>query len=190
MPENKSIYANIPQGMSKKSFFVRYYLNYVRTWYNFNIKFPGVKYSGFVRVLSGVDIIKNRKIVIGNNVQLGKNTVIYTDVIIGNNVLIASSVSIIGKNDHLYNIAGKTMWDSPRGIDDITIIEDDVWLGTNATIIAGVKVSKGSIVAAGSLVVKDVPECEIWGGVPAKKIRDRFNDEADKQKHLDYLKTL
>lgn len=50
------------------------------------------------------------------------------------------------------------------------------------------KIGAGSIVAAGSLVTKDIPSCEIWGGVPAKKISDRFKNDEDKQKHLLVLK--
>ena len=49
------------------------------------------------------------------------------------------------------------------------------------------KIARGAIVAAGSVVTKDVPPCEIWGGNPARKIRDRFPDEADRQKHLAFL---
>ena len=48
-----------------------------------------------------------------------------------------------------------------------------------------VKIGTGSIVAAGALVTKDIPPCEIWGGVPAKKIKDRFNNESDMRKHLE-----
>ena len=40
---------------------------------------------------------------------------------------------------------------------------------------------KGSIIAAGSVVTKDIPSCEIWGGVPAKKIKNRFNTEKEKE---------
>lgn len=42
----------------------------------------------------------------------------------------------------------------------------------------------------GGVVTKDVPPCEIWGGVPAKKIKDRFQTEEEKRKHLEYLEWL
>lgn len=70
----------------------------------------------------------------------------------------------------------------------MTIIEDDVWIGSSSIIISGITIGKGSIVAAGSIVTRDIPPCEIWVGVPAKKMKDRFATEADKQKHLEYLK--
>ena len=53
------------------------------------------------------------------------------------------------------------------------IIEDDVWIGANSTILPGVKIGKGSIVAAGSVVTTDVPENNLYGGVPAKFLKHR-----------------
>ena len=49
---------------------------------------------------------------------------------------------------------------------------------------SGVTIGRGSIVAAGSVVTKDIPSCEIWGGVPARKIRDRFETEEEKKYHI------
>lgn len=48
----------------------------------------------------------------------------------------------------------------------------------------------GSIVVAGSLVTKDTPPCKIWGGVPAKKIYDRFKNNEEKQRHMVMLNKL
>ena len=58
-----------------------------------------------------------------------------------------------------------------------TTIGNDVWIGTNAIILDGVNVGNGVIIAAGSVVVKDVPDYAVIGGVPAKIIRFRFSDE-------------
>ena len=54
-------------------------------------------------------------------------------------------------------------------------IGSDVWIGANTLILAGIKVGSGSIVGAGSIVTKNIPPYEVWAGVPAKKIKDRFN---------------
>lgn len=56
-------------------------------------------------------------------------------------------------------------------------IEDDVWVGYGATILSGVHIGQGAVVAAGAVVTKDVPPYAIVGGVPAKVIRHRFNPE-------------
>ena len=59
------------------------------------------------------------------------------------------------------------------------IIEPDVWCGANVTILKGVHIGKGSVIAAGAVVTKNIGEYEIWAGVPAKKIRNRFDMEDD-----------
>ena len=61
------------------------------------------------------------------------------------------------------------------------IIGNDVWIGSQALIIGGVKIGDGAIIAAGSVVTKDVPPFAIVGGVPAKVIRYRFNDDEIKK---------
>ncbi|WP_181397628.1 CatB-related O-acetyltransferase [Gracilibacillus dipsosauri] len=63
-----------------------------------------------------------------------------------------------------------------------TIIENDVWIGSNCLIKSGVKIQNGAVVGMGSIVTKDIGPYEIWAGNPAKLIRKRFDDE--KIKHL------
>lgn len=58
-----------------------------------------------------------------------------------------------------------------------TVVENDVWIGTNATVMPGVRIGNGAIVAAHSVVTKDVAPYSIVGGNPAKEIRKRFSDE-------------
>jgi acetyltransferase-like isoleucine patch superfamily enzyme len=53
------------------------------------------------------------------------------------------------------------------------VIEDNAWLGTHVVVLPGVTIGKGAIVAAGSVVSKDVPPYEVWGGVPAKRLKIR-----------------
>lgn len=52
-------------------------------------------------------------------------------------------------------------------------VGNDVWLGANTVVVAGVNIGNGTVVAAGSVVTKDLPEYVIAGGVPAKPLRSR-----------------
>ncbi len=182
----KISYNNMPAGSNKIKFFLRFYFNVLRTWYLFNIKYPWVQNDGFVRVMP-LGLFVKRDIKIGNNVQFGRGTWVSIDVHFGNNILIASRVNFVGRNDHIFDEPCRTIWNSPRGTDDLTIVNDDVWIGTSSTILAGVTIGQGAIIAAGSLLTRSVPPCEIWGGVPAKKIRDRFKNEVDAKLHLQFL---
>ncbi len=67
------------------------------------------------------------------------------------------------------------------------VLDDDVWIGYRATIMSGVHIGQGAVVAAGAVVTKDVPPYAIVGGVPAKIIKYRFNpDVIDQLIQLDY----
>lgn len=123
---------------------------------------------------------------IGNNVYIGKYCSLETDIEIGNNVLIANNVGLIGKYDHDYSCVGKSIKDSPwigdsnynfKGKDLKIIVEDDTWIGYGAVVVSGVKIAKGSIVAAGSVVLKDVPAYSIVAGNPAKVVASRFSED-------------
>lgn len=57
------------------------------------------------------------------------------------------------------------------------IIKDDVWIGTNALILSGITISQGAVIAAGSVVTKDVPPYAIVGGNPAKILKFRFKED-------------
>lgn len=68
-------------------------------------------------------------------------------------------------------------------------VNDDVWIGYRATILDGVKIGQGAVVAAGAVVAKDVPPYAIVGGNPAKIIRMRFDDAMiEKLKRIDFSK--
>ncbi len=176
----------MPKGAGKLNFALRYIMNVVRTWYLFHVRYPWVKYNGFVRVMPYCLFVK-RKIVIGNNVQFGRGTWVSSDVTFGNNILMAGRVNFVGRNDHVFDEPGMLIWTSGRGNDETTFVEDDVWIGTNSIILAGVRIGMGAIIAAGALVNKDVPPCEIWGGVPAKKIGDRFKTTEERERHIKFL---
>ena len=173
-------YHNMPQGANKLTFALRYIMNILRTWYLFHIKYPWVQYKGFVRVMPHTTFAKGMDIKIGHNVQFGEYCNIAANVTFGNNILMAGRVCFVGKNDHQFQTPGELIWNSTRGNNGTTIIEDDVWIGHNVTIVGGLTIGKGSIIAAGAVITQDVPPCEIWGGVPAKKIKNRFKTANEK----------
>lgn len=180
-------YSNMPNGVRKCNFILRYMFNMVRTWFIFHVRYPWVKYKGFVRVMKGTHFAQNMDVVIGHNVQFGNCCNVASNVHLGNNVLCAGGVQFIGREDHTFLTPGITIWQGKRGDNGTTVVGDDVWIGANAIIMSGVKIGRGCIVAAGSVVTKDIPECEIWAGVPAKKVRNRFYNESDKKLHLKLL---
>ena len=101
------------------------------------------------------------------------------------------NVTIMG-GDHNISEIGEYMFDVKNKLpenDVKVIIEDDVWVASNSIILKGVKVGKGSIIAAGSLVLNDVPEYSIVGGAPAKLLKKRFSKD-DLIKHKKKIKCV
>lgn len=113
---------------------------------------------------------------IGPNVSLGAYT------------MLAPKVAIVG-GDHRFDLVETPTYFSGRDRIPETNIGRDVWIGYGSLIMAGVKIGDGAIIAAGSVVTKDVAPCEIHAGVPAKKIRDRFESAEDQTLHLDSIRT-
>lgn len=114
----------------------------------------------------------NSIIRIGSGCTIGDYSYIYASgsIEIGNNVLIAPFAYLVD-SDHGIK-PNELIRDQSLTIKSI-VIDDDVWLGARVVILGGVRISKGAVIAAGSVVKDDVGEYEIWGGVPAKKIGER-----------------
>ena len=130
---------------------------------------------------------------VGDDSSIPKGSTIYcteAPVTIGKKVVFGPKPTIIS-GDHRYQIAGKYILDNTEkqeGDDLPIVIQDDVWCGANVTILKGVTIGYGAIIAAGSIVTKNVPPCEIWGGVPAKFIKPRFATEEETKQHLEFLR--
>ena len=128
-------FKNMPNGASKGSFVLRYLFNMLRTWYVFHLRYPWVKYQGFVRVMGGTHFAQHMDVVIGNNVQFGNGCNVASNVHFGNNVLMAGNVQFVGRHDHSFSTPGVTIWDGERGENGTTVVEDDVWLGASVIVI-------------------------------------------------------
>lgn len=185
---------NILPGRSTVMTAASHWANRIRSWYILNVKYPYIKWGGsktYVRISSTTKIWSPHKdVTIGDRVQFGEDCIIQCDIEFGNSILIAGNVSFVGKDDHIINLSGETIWNSGRGDSRKTHVGNDVWIGHGSIIVAGVTIGDGAIVAAGSVVVKDVEPCTIVGGNPAKFIKNRFETESEKSRHLKYLKTL
>lgn len=108
-------------------------------------------------------------IFIGNESLIGLSNVIIGPVQIGNNVIIAQNVVMSGLN-HTYTDVEIPISKQPVSVKRITI-EDDCWIASNSVITAGVTIGKHAVVAAGSVVTKDVMPFSIVAGNPAKLIK-------------------
>jgi acetyltransferase-like isoleucine patch superfamily enzyme len=126
------------------------------------------------------DLIAGKYSFIGSQCMIGPK------VKLGNYVMFGPRIAVIGA-DHIFNKPGVPIIFSGRPEMPTTIIEDDAWVGYGATLMAGIKIGRGAIVAAGAVVTKDVPAYEIHGGVPAKKIGIRFQTPQDCYSHDNML---
>jgi acetyltransferase-like isoleucine patch superfamily enzyme len=116
---------------------------------------------------------------------IGPGSVVPRGVEIGKYVMIGPELLITG-NDHRFDESGTAVIFSGRPAPKTCVVEDDVWIGARVTILMGVRVGRGAVVAAGAVVTRDVAPYTIIGGVPARLIKQRFGVEAQKT-HDAYL---
>ena len=152
------------------------------------LRFVGFIPIHFIRkifyIISGVKMPFDSTIHIGanffnpSNITIGHDTIIgdhcFMDgrapLKIGSHVGIASQVLIYNDEHDIHSL------DYGNSFGPVEI-GDYVFIGPRAIILPNIKIGKGAVVAAGAVVTKDIPNFEIWGGVPAKKINDRSNQK-------------
>ena len=140
------------------------------------------------------DLILKKQLIIGNHTYGINNLDIHTykgsesKIIIGKYCSLSKNITIITGGIHpvewISTYPFSVNWDlnskykdgMPYSNGDI-VIGNDVWIGTGVTILSGVKIGDGAVVAAKSVVTKDVSPYCIVGGIPAKNIRPRFNKQ-------------
>lgn len=153
--------------------FFKYIPSPIGDWFRKLIFKICLKSVGSARFYEGVTIWYPYRVTVGKNVTFNEWIYVsgYGGVSIGNDVRIGHRVSII-TSDHIYDDINVPI--CQQGITTkATTIENDVWIGCNVTILSGVTIKTGAIIAAGSVVVKDVEPNSIVGGVPAKQISKR-----------------
>ena len=142
----------------------------------------------------GKKLIIEKNCIIGNDINIGDYTFIGSGTRIETNTesigkycSIAPDVKIgVGPHPINYFSTSPVFYAKYRGVvkedmfdeyklSGFTIIEHDVWIGTNAVILAGVRIGTGAVVGSGAVVTKDVEPYAIVGGVPAKLIKYRFD---------------
>ena len=130
----------------------------------------GVTIGDNVRICSSVTILGDSRLSIGDNTWIGHDTFIIATapVAIGKNVNIAPRC-YLGTGTHIIDIDGESI--AGKGESLPITIGDGSWLCTHSVILAGCDVGSHSIIAAGAVVTKGVPDKEMWGGVPAKFIK-------------------
>ena len=169
----------------------------IRDWWLKNIVWRRFTIGKRFHCGRGVFLWAKNEITIGDDFYLGKYSIIETDCRIGNGVIFANNVGVVGRYDHYFQQIGTPVrlasqirddnydW---KGTHEITTIGHDVWVGYGSIILSGVNIAEGCIIAAGSVVTKDTEPYSIYAGVPAKKIRNRFDNDIALQNHLELRK--
>ena len=151
-------------------------------------------YGGLPVIIGSVDIVMGDKVrfaamttisgrtagqhipqlIIGDNVDISWRTSISVGktIIIGNNVRMAGDCYLAGYPGHPVNAKLRALGkpDEEAQVGNI-ILEDDVWLATGVKVMSGVTIGRGTIVAAGSVVTKDLPSFVLAAGVPARVVK-------------------
>ena len=152
----------------------RFYFN--KTWTKKNPFYSHLTMGKNSKIIinNSFRIYPNARIGLGENAVLelgsgfintGSSITVKKHLFIGENVIIGPNCVIRDTDDHVLNNSEDTL--------DI-IIKDNVWIGTNVTILKGVIIEKGSVIAANTLVVKSVPENSLVGGVPGKVLKSNI----------------
>lgn len=116
--------------------------------------------------------IGNGRIIIGNNTGISNTTIVaQSEVSIGDNVRIGGSVKIYDTDFHSIDFENRMQAKDPDIKTKKVEIQDGVFIGAHSIILKGVTIGKFSVIGAGSVVTKNIPENEVWAGNPAVFIK-------------------
>ena len=126
------------------------------------------------------------RLTVASDVYIGKFCTIECDGSIGRFSMIANNVGLVGRYDHDLRSVGMPIRKAPwigspdykgQGLGLQLTVGEDVWIGFGAVLLSGVTIGRGAIVAAGSVVTRDVPPYAIAAGNPARTLSMRFTPE-------------
>ncbi len=137
------------------------------------LRIVGAKVGKRTTIYPGVWIFPGKRLTIGDDVDLAFGVIITTNggVVIGDRVLIGYRAQILSSN-HIIPKNKEQIFGAGHKFKPVTI-HKDVWIGANAIILPGVSIGEGAVIAAGSVVTKDVPSFGVVAGIPAKLIKHR-----------------
>lgn len=146
-----------------------------------NVTLNSSNYGYHANMHSPVKLMADREnaiIMVGDNTRInGACLHAYNRIEIGKNCLIAANVQILDANGHDLSFENPSNRINTCSEGKPVIIEDNVWLGLNAIILAGVRIGQGSVIGANTVVVKDVPPMVVFAGNPGKVVkRVNLND--------------
>lgn len=187
--------AVIPYKLLKKVF-LHYY--HIVGLYYFKYKWRQLNKHNFTSVSKPFDL---KRVRVGKMTYGQLNVMSYHDIdttlTIGSFCSIAGNVKFFLDGEHCVDTVSsfpfKYYYTNSDEVDNVTkgsiVVEDDVWIGHSATILSGVTIGQGAVIAAGALVCKDVPPYAIVGGVPSKVIKYRASEKLrEKLLNIDFSK--
>ncbi len=137
------------------------------------LRLNGAKIGARVVFYPGVWITPGRGLTLKDDVDLALDVLIDSagGVEIGERVLIGYRSCIFSSN-HAVPLGGGRIYAAPR-VDAAVVIENDVWLGANVTVLPGVRIGAGAVIGAGSVVSRSIPAMTVAVGNPARVVRER-----------------
>lgn len=186
------IFRNEVTSHLKEIFFKLYFKKKNVSIKNFRINgFPQIKNKGFISIGDGlfcqsghklnpignafitrIIVSKQGKLVLGKNVGISNTSIYCTkEITLGNNVMIGGGTKIWDTDFHSIDYNDRLNGDS-NIVSKKIIIEDNVFIGGFTIILKGVYIGRNSVIGAGSVVTGTIPPNQIWGGNPAKFIRE------------------